>query len=134
MTLPVPQRHACGCAVACVAYILDISYDTALKLFAKPKKAIDQGFLCGEIISALKKGGQTYSYEKVIPSNKHLLGEPLSIVFIARSKKYPIGHFLVKTKNQSWMNPWINFPYITPAEAGFEERLPGKAEWVVYSK
>ncbi len=132
MSLPVTQKQGCGCAVACVAYILNTSYDAALQLFTKPKRAIDQGFLCGDIAGALKKSGLDYSYEKAVPQNKHLLDKPLVIVFIARSKKYPIGHFLVRTESRFWMNPWLNFPCIAPAEAGFEKRLPGKAEWIIF--
>lgn len=134
MPQAITQKHGCGCSVACAAYILNVSYDTALKLFSYPQKAIDRGFLCGEITRALKKGGLNYSYEKLSSRNKHLLLEPFTIVFIARSKKYPIGHFLVRTKNQSWMNPWLNYPCIAPAEAGFEKTLPGKAQWIIYAK
>lgn len=129
---PVTQKQGAGCAVACVAYILNISYDAALKLFKKPKQAIDRGFLCSEIIDALQKKGMDYSYGKALVNKKKLLQVPFTIVFIARSKKYPIGHFLVRTKDGLWMNPWINFPCIASAQAGFEKRLPGKAQWIVY--
>lgn len=54
-----------------------------------------------------------------------------TIVFIAKSKKYPEGHYLLKT-SKGWMNPWVNFPEITPARAGFQKRLPGKVVWVMH--
>ena len=55
------------------------------------------------------------------------------IVFIERSKKYPAGHYVIKTK-KGWMNSWINFPNIFPAESGFQKDLPGKAQWIIYPK
>lgn len=61
MPLPITQKHGTGCAVACVAYILNRSYDAALKLFSKPNQAV-----------------------------------------------------------------------IAPAESGFQKKLPGKAQWVIY--
>jgi hypothetical protein len=130
--LPITQKHGAGCAVACVAYILNISYDAALKLFSKPKQAIDHGFFCSEIVNALQKKGSTYTYGKALPTKKRLLKVPFTIVFIARSKKYPIGHFLVSTEDGLWMNPWINFPCIASAESDFQKRLPGKAQWIIY--
>ncbi len=128
----VTQKHGAGCAVACVAWILNVSYDQAVKFFSRPSQAIDRGFLCREIVSALNKCGHQYTYCKAIDSNKNLSGVPGAIVFIARSKKYPIGHFLVRTAENSWMNPWINFPCIASAESDFQKRLPGKAQWIIY--
>lgn len=132
MVFSVTQEHGAGCGVACVAYILNISYEKALKYFKKPLQAIDKGFLCREIVEALNKAGLNYSYCKALPSCKNLIKVPGVIVFVARSKKYPIGHYLVKTRESSWMNPWINFPCIASAESGFEKRLPGKAQWIIY--
>lgn len=128
----ITQKEGAGCAVACVAYILNISYDAALKLFDKPEQAKDCGFLCSEIIRALQRVGINYSYDKALITKQTLLTIPFTIVFIARSEKYPIGHFLVRTEDELWMNPWINFPCIASAESGFEKRLPGKAEWIIY--
>lgn len=128
----ITQKHGAGCAVACVAYILKISYDAVLKLFSKSHQVISRGFLCKEIVAALKKGECDYSYSKMINSNKKFLKIFGVIVFIARSKKYPIGHFVVRSEDGSWMNPWINFPCIASAESGFQKKLPGKAKWIIY--
>ncbi len=134
MSLPLVQEHGAGCAVACAAYILDVSYQEALKLFDKPVHAIDQGFLCEEVVVALRKGGLSYLYEEVSPFNQYLLDQPFTIVFLAISKKYPLGHFVVRTEHNCWMNSWINYPCIASAQAGFEKELFGKAEWVIYSR
>lgn len=58
---PITQKQGAGRGVACVAYILNISYDKALELFEKPSQAILKGFLCKEIIDALKQKGLSYS-------------------------------------------------------------------------
>jgi len=62
-----------------------------------------------------------------------LLNQNGAIVFVERSKKYPAGHYLIKTK-KGWMNPWINFPNISSAKSGFQKVLPGKAQWIIYQK
>ena len=64
---------------------------------------------------------------------KNLLNRNGTIVFIERSKKYPAGHYLVKTE-KGWMNSWINFPNISPTKSGFQKVLPGKAQWIIYQK
>src|SRR3989338_11081952 len=53
------------------------------------------------------------------------------IVFIEKGKKYPLGHYLIRTK-RGWMNPWINFPNISPVKSGFQNKLPAKVQWVIY--
>ena len=61
-----------------------------------------------------------------------MLRIPGTIVFIEKSKKYPAGHFLVKTAQSSWMNPWINFPLIKHPVSGFEKKLPGKPIYSIF--
>lgn len=33
-----------------------------------------------------------------------------------------------------WMNPWSNFPLMTPARAKIAQHLPGKPPWVIYER
>ena len=61
-----------------------------------------------------------------------------TIVFIKRSKKYPSGHFLVKTRH-GWMDPWINFNTkdskiddVKKAKSGFRKNIPDRIIYVVY--
>lgn len=126
----VTQEHPMGCAVACVASICGISYERALLLFCNKLFASTKGYYCKDICSALKRKGKNYAYKKAKQKINYCEGV---IVFILRSKKYPKGHYLVKTCN-GWMNPWINFPHINPAKAGFQKRLPGKADWIICQK
>ena len=75
--------------------------------------------------------GLEYVHKKVTSKTRKYLENEGSIVFIAPSKKYPRGHYLARTK-KGWMNPWVNFPRIMPAKAGFNRKLPGKAQWVIF--
>ncbi|MBI4116493.1 hypothetical protein HY449_01995 [Candidatus Pacearchaeota archaeon] len=126
---PIPQKDSMGCAVACVASILGISYKKSLKFFGI-KKADKPNFYCRDIAKILNKKGFNYSYGKVIPKTEKYLKNSGTIVFIRRSKKFPFGHYLLKTKN-GWMNSWINFPKI-PIKAGFQKKLLGIPQWLIY--
>jgi len=124
MKKAITQEDFCGCAVACVAFVLGISYQSALSLFANgQRRAIIRGFYCRDIVRALNKVSKNkFVYRKVKNSNFY---KNNTIVFIARSKKYPLGHFLVRHRNL-WMDPFINFPHIINVRSGFRKRLPGR--------
>lgn len=129
---PITQEHPMGCGVACIASLLGISYERALNLLNK-SHASARGYYLKDIILALKKRRLNYQNSKVNNNTKKYLKIPGSIVFIKRSKKYPAGHYLLKTKS-GWMNPWINYSEINPAKSGFNKKLPGKAQWILYKK
>jgi len=121
-----------GCAVACIAGLTGLTYDQIQRLFNENKSST-KGYDLKEISSTLKKKKLYYKGSKVNDLTKKYLKIPGSIVFIRRSKKYPAGHYLLRTK-QDWMNSWINYPKIAPAKAGFMKRLPGEAQWILYKK
>jgi len=129
----ITQEEPMGCGIACVAIVLNKSYQSTKKLFDNQKYASTRGYYCREIIKTLNKKREVYTFSKVNVKNKNLLKKEGIIVFIERSKKYPFGHYLTKTK-KGWMNPWINFPNIAPAKSGFQKILPGKAQWIIYQK
>ncbi len=131
MTKPIRQEDGMGCGVACVAFIVGQSYKkTKNDLIKNRQKALKQGYLCKELVDALKRVGLTYTY--------HYLKRPLKyrdsmIVFIKRSKRFPRGHYLVKT-SMGWMDPWINLSPnadVKKSVAGFRNRLPGKVSYVL---
>lgn len=126
----VAQEHSMGCGIACVAYITRKKYKDVLNLFEE-EYVETGGYYCRDLINALNILGIKYSYKKVVEKTKNLTRKEKSIIFIRRSKKYPEGHYIVKTKN-GWMNPWINFPESNPIKSGFNKRLPGQAQWVLY--
>lgn len=126
------QEDLMGCAVACTASLLGKEYSKTLKLFRK-SCANTRGYYCKEIIQSLSNAGLHYNYSKVNDQSKKYLKLYGTIVFVKRSRKYPSGHYLLRT-NRGWMNPWINYPKINPVKAGFQKKLPGKAQWVLYKQ
>ena len=127
----ITQKHGYGCGVACVATILGCAYDTALGKFRNPGNARSKGYTCREIVAALSRGGRGYGYCYLKPAQKHRMKNIGTIVYVAKSKRWPAGHYLVKTE-KGWMNPWINFPLIAPARSGFQSRLPGRAVYAIF--
>jgi len=133
MRKAVTQEEPMGCGIACAAFALNKSYKEAKELFSNPENSSTIGYYCENLVEALKEGGLSYIFEKISKKNDSILKNPGTIVFIERNEEYPQGHWLIQSE-KGWMNSWINFPNISPAEAGFQERLPGKAEWIVYKK
>ena len=63
---PVKQEDQLGCGVACVSFILDISYLEALCLFKKGElRAKRLGFYCKDIIEAFNNIGIRYTYKYI---------------------------------------------------------------------
>jgi hypothetical protein len=128
----ITQKDDFGCGVACTASVLDLTYEKAKALFSKPKQAKDFGFLCKDIVNALKKKGFTYDYKYIKPKIKKQIYKQGTIVFIARSKRFPAGHYLARDQKKGWMDPWINFPSdISNVKSGFRKRLPGKPIYAI---
>ena len=130
MIKPTTQEHTLGCGVACVASILGISYQGALKYFNK-ENVISRGCYCSEIVHVLHLNGKYYKYEKIILGNMHRILDYGVIVFLEKSEEYPMGHYLVRA-NDKWMNPWVNYPEINPAKSDFEKATKGKVEYIIY--
>lgn len=130
---PVRQEDGLGCAVACVAFVLGVSYQDALMLFKDGKTRVRNkaNFYCPEIVAILKSHGKDYDWKKLKDVSDGEVFCDHSIVFVKRSKKYPYGHFLVRHKNE-WMDPWINLPD-KEIRAGFRSELPSEPTYVVYS-
>lgn len=133
MKKPVTQEHPMGCAIACTAYALDCTYQQALKFYENPQNAWGAGFYCQDIVIAMLNAGRLYQYKQISILKDNVLNVPDTIIFIEKAAAYPEGHFLVRTFEGSWMNPWINFPLITPAQSGFQSKLPGNPTYVVFS-
>lgn len=128
----VTQEHPMGCAVACVASVANISYKNALEFLGR-EHASGRGYYCREIVDALAANGLKYEFRKADRSSRKYMKESRTIVFIAPSARYHAGHYLVRAR-EGWMNPWINYPCIAPAKSGFQKRLPGRAEWVIFRR
>lgn len=127
---PVKQEDELGCAVACVAFVLQRSYKQALLLFSDGEERAKKkaNFYCPEIVRILNSGGLNYTWRK-LPKKGSARFNSLSIVFIKNSKAYPYGHFLCKYNNL-WMDPWINLPDKN-IRAGFRKALPVQATYII---
>ena len=124
----VIQEDPMGCGVACVAFILNLSYINTRSLFRNgDKKASTVGFSCVSIVNALKLNGLKYRHRAVKDRNE--VFQNGSIVFIYYSDNYPFGHYLAKSKS-GWMDPWVNI-HNEPRIAGFRKTLPGKPIYVI---
>lgn len=128
----VTQENSLGCGIACVAYVCNTSYKTAKRKFFKGLgDSNNTGYLCKDMVKALSMAGKKYHYRYIKRKQKF---KENTIVFLRRSKRYPVGHYIVKTKN-GWMDPWINFkvdnPNINEANSGFRRRLPEKAIYAI---
>lgn len=127
----ITQEEPLGCAVSCVAFLTNVDYKTAKKRYFKDiGDPITKGYLCRDVIMALSLAGMQYQYKRIKSRRNFSKG---TIVFIQNSKKYPMGHYLVKA-DKGWMNSWINFPNVVNAKSGFENRLPGKSTYAIYPK
>lgn len=129
----VKQENPFGCGIACIAAVLNINYEKALKLFKNGKKRASEtpNFYCKEMVIVLKNSGLNYQYKYLKKRLRQKLYQPNTIVFIKRSKKYPYGHYLIRVDHQ-WMDPWINLPNKN-IKAGFRKRLPGKPIYFISS-
>ena len=127
---PIVQQDPYGCGIACTAFVFGLNYQQTKKYFRK--KGNKPNFYCKDIVAALAKGRKDYHYNYV--GNKKLNFKENTIVFIKKSKKFPYGHYLVKSK-EGWMDPWINLdinnPQIKKARAGFIKRIPGRITWAI---
>ncbi len=132
--VPVAQEDPLGCAVACIAFVLNISYKNALRLFQDGENRVKSSpdFYCKEIVQVLNKSGLDYSYRYISTKLRHRIYKQGSIVFIRRSRRYPVGHYLYRVKS-AWMDPWINIPS-TDRKAGFRKRLPGNPIYAILSE
>ncbi len=129
---PIAQEDGYGCGIACAASIVGMSYENTKQLFSNAKQAKDFGFLCKDIVDAFAKKKLSYEYRYIKPKLKKAIYKPGTIVFIARSKKYPAGHYLARDKKKGWMDPWINFPSdLKDSKAGFRRRLPGRPIYAI---
>ncbi len=124
-----------GCGLACVAYLAKRSYRAALASVEKPERAWTRGFYCPELVALLQSFGLKYGWKaKRGRAAGFVEGDILigSIVFLGPCKEYPQGHFMVKVGSGLYMNPWLNFPSIRAAKAGFTRRMIGSITHVIF--
>lgn len=132
---PVAQEDEWGCGVACVASILGWSYGRAKDLLEIYKGGkIDQktqegkGLLLHHIALALQK----QNYHVVADWDEPERYKPGTIVLVG-VEDGPVDqeHYIVRTADRRWMDPWINYPKRNVREAGLRDDFPpGKTFFV----
>lgn len=131
MKKSITQELDYGCGVACLAFVLDISFQQALDVLGKDY-SVKHGWRPSDLVSALNKNG--FSYRNNYVRKKQINNYPDgTIVLIARSLEYPVGHYLV-LKNNQWMDPWINMHkdnLLEHAKSGYRSKLPGVAMYAL---
>ncbi len=130
----ITQKDPYGCGIACLAFYLNISYTEGYTLIPNAKKKAKRtGFSVQELTTALRNQTKTpHSSNYIKQKLKRKIYKMNTIIFIRRTKKYPAGHYLIRTKNKSWMDPWYNFPSLLKhAKSGFRRRLPGNPIYII---
>ena len=131
--ISVTQKDNFGCGIACLAYALKIDYDYLIKSSRIKNQVENKGLTCRKLVEILKSNGLDYCYKYIKTKTKKIYDEG-SIVFIRRYKRYPVGHYLIRTNN-IWMDPWINFKNqknVKKAKSGFRKKLPGEPIYVIF--
>ena len=136
------QKDLKGCGIACIANLLNKTYDEVKRDFENKFYKIDRGVKIFDIVNYLKTLGLEYKSKFFNQSeeHKHKRNEastfshiPNSITLIAKSDVYIVGHYLLRIEN-GWIDPWINirFAPLAHAKAGVRKELPGNAWYVLY--
>lgn len=134
------QKDLNGCGIASLSNLLQKPYDLVKKDFEKKFYTIERGVNIADMVRYLKTQGLNYKSKFFNQNKKYKYNKkeadkysttPNSITLIIKSKKYPVGHYLFRTK-KGWIDPWIDYPGIDSVKAGIRKELPENAWYVVY--
>ncbi len=134
------QKDLNGCGIATLANLLNKNYDEIKKDFEKKFYTIERGINIADMVRYLKTKGLAYKSKFFNQNKKYKYNRAEgdkyskienSITLIAKSEKYPVGHYLLRTKN-GWIDPWIDLPSIDNVRAGIRKTLPNDAWYVLY--
>ncbi len=121
-----------GCGAACVAYLNCSTYELAVQRLGKDK-AERRGYSLRELTAGINVPQASYRphhAEKVASDRIDRTG---TIVFLDKSKRFPYGHYLVRTE-AGWMDPWINLrpgADVSKSKAGIRLSLPYAPKWAI---
>ena len=130
------QHDLNGCGIATIANLLSESYEKVLKDFESKFYKINKGIKVFDMVSYLDSKGLKYKTKFFNPKNLNLedalktASIPNSITLIHKNEKYLIGHYLLRT-NDSWIDPWFNFPSIDNVHHGARDQLPANPWYVL---
>ena len=133
------QKDLNSCGIASLSNLLDKNYDVVKKDFEKKFYTIEKGIKIFDIVNYLKTKKINYKSKFFNQNKKYEFNKkegdryskiPNSITMIAKNKKYPIGHYLLRVKD-GWVDPWYNLPDMN-IKAGIRKKLPGNSWYVLY--
>lgn len=132
------QKDINGCGIASLANLLNKSYDSVKKDFEEKFYPVDKGIKVFDMVRYLNGLGLKYElfFFNQNPKNFHKENANKcskinnSITLIAKSKKYPVGHYLLRNGNV-WVDSWYNLPSIDNVKAGTRKTLPTNPWYVI---
>ncbi len=135
------QKDINGCGIACLANLLDKPYDKVKQDFEKKFYSIKNGIKVFDMVKYLNGLGLKYDLKFFNQNPKHVNKLEAdnfsrkfnSITLIAKSDKYPVGHYLLRTK-KGWVDSWINLPSIDNVKSGVRKTLPNNPWYVIFQK
>jgi hypothetical protein len=134
------QKDLNGCGIACLSNLLNKPYDVIKKDFESKFYTIERGTKMFDLVNYLKFHKLEYKSKFFNQNKKYKLNKEEadkfsritgSITLIIKNEKYPVGHYLLRTKN-GWVDPWLDFPSIDKVRAGIRKELPGNPWYVLY--
>lgn len=133
------QKDINGCGIACLANLLDKPYDKVKQDFEKKFYPINKGIKVFDMVRYLNGLGAKYELKFFNKNPKHFnkieaskfSKIPNSFTLITKSSKYPVGHYLLRTK-MGWVDSWINLPSIDNVKSGVRKSLPTNPWYVIY--
>ena len=131
MKQSITQLTDYGCGIACFAFACGVNYRQAEE-FLGSDQAQSNRFIVKDFIAQLNRFGLPYKARHIHSGARVVYGEGM-IVLIRRSRRYPVGHYLIRHKGK-WMDPRINLTSqrdVRLAKSGYRSRLPGQPMYVL---
>jgi hypothetical protein len=134
----IEQRTQTDCMVACLAMILDLSYDTVAEWFASSHRSPNS--LADAVLTLVKHGYTVQLFNSrgfgLNGGSRRLIGSVDNVKPLANGESFQIGHVFVVDEDERIMDPNPRTKEGFNADALFGRMLaPGvRIEWVALIK
>lgn len=134
----IEQRTQTDCMVACLAMILDLSYDTVAEWFASSHRSPNS--LADAVLTLVKHGYSIQLFDcrgfELNGGSRRLIGSIHNIKPLANGESFQIGHVFVVDEDERVIDPNPDTKEGFNADALFDGMLsPGvRIEWVALIK
>ena len=127
---PVAQLDEWGCGVACVASILRMSYGRARALLEAVKGTEIDARPYGLELHHLALALREHDFNVVADWDQPKRFMPGTIVCVGvDGGETEQEHYIVRTADDRWMDPWINYPMKPHRKAGLRDDYPEGKEF-----